>query len=406
VAQYEWSADRGKFYKSWKHNAAELTGAGLKGAALKTIHWTCVPTTYPDDTAKVTLTLHLVDGTVQSKEVTFKTRTVKSPRVGDDAKMAQAFLRQIGNSSGTTKWGWRAPAIVADGKFGSNSVIGTKLLQKRAHLTDDGKIGQNTLGKCVEHWDDYLAAYDAFDTSPSIGVKHADFGTWIEKGALELKKTYNDTHAAAVGPGTVAKDNRIKLLDAWVKHEAGVGHWGREIPFRAVLGGYDSHGSIGFSQIKQQYKYGNVTAAAKAALAQVNLYHPEDAIVAFGIWSNDKNLGAGFYRVFTTTTNVVTTAYPAGTYPRIGATYTDDSADKLSKGLYGYKEGAFGPPLRTYHWPELVKRTSEAGADAAEKRGVKYALEVKQEAGIDPSKRKWQWSDKKCCRRGVHLLVQ
>jgi hypothetical protein len=150
------------------------------------------------------------------------------------------------------------------------------------------------------------------------------------------------------------------------------------------IGGYDSLGSIGFSQIQTRFKYGKEHLCA--GLASVNLYHPEDAVKGFAIWSNEAGLGEGFRRAFVTNVNMVTKQY-GDTFPRIGATYTDQAADRLSKGLMAYNTGAFLAILREQTWPEMLKNEPVHS-------GIRYALSIKSAAGISLANRKWTWTDK------------
>lgn len=211
---------------------------------------------------------------------------------------------------------------------------------------------------------------------------------------MELGRTYKDEYVAEVD-GSVTRED---LLRAWISKEASIGHWGVQENFRVVLGGFDSWGSIGFSQVQQRFKYGNPAGSARAASLLSNLYHPADAVKAFAIYSNNKDLGEGFYRVFVTTANANPDPFPEGAYPRLGDEYTDSAADKLSKGLFGYKEGAFFTQLREHSWPELLRKyptiQGRRGTYAQTVRGIRYALTVKRNAGISLDNRKWTWTDK------------
>jgi len=63
VDTYQWATTQGKFYESWKHDAAELTGEQLQGAALKEIWWEGAPDIGEGGDATITLTVRLKDAT-------------------------------------------------------------------------------------------------------------------------------------------------------------------------------------------------------------------------------------------------------------------------------------------------------------------------------------------------------
>lgn len=386
LKEFEWSIDAGKKYGSWKHAAKVLAAKDLKGAIanLKDIYWEVEPKRKKD--VKVVIKLKKKDNKIVEVTAVLKARTVLSGSKGSDAEMAQAFLRIMGLSSG--KYGWRGTPIDVDGAFGSKSETATKRFQTRDEIGIDGKVGPGTRASMKAHWNDYLPVFDKYEGTKTIGNKHRDFGTWVGVADKELGKLYTDAIAKKVDP----KVTRRQLLNAWILHESAQGHWGaNSISYRVVLGGYDNKGSIGFSQIQNRYRYG--TTSKSQALSKVNLYDPSDNVEAFAIWSNTKGLGEGFYRVFKKTANVVTKKYKDTDYPRLTAkAYTDDEADKLSKGIFAYNASAFKQELRDYTWPDMLRRTKKADGTAVRK-GIQYALEIKQAGGLSLANRTWNWTD-------------
>ncbi len=242
---------------------------------------------------------------------------------------------------------------MVDGDFGAGTDKAVKRLQQRDEVTPvDGRVGNDTLSKIKRHWDDYLAAFDAFSSSATINKNHFGFAGWITVGANELATTYTEAIRQSVDPNTT----REEILTAWVNKESGAyGHWGYNVNYRVTLGSADEFGSIGFSQIQNRYKYG---ASPNAAFNELNLYHPGNAIKAFAVFSNKDTIqgGGGFKKAFVTPQPYkVTLNYPGDTYPRIGDTYTDDNKDLLSKGIMAFNTGPSIDEFTSKPWPHLLK---------------------------------------------------
>ena len=136
-------------------------------------------------------------------------------------------------------------------------------------------------------------------------------------------------------------------------------------------------------------------------LKDVNLYHPSDRIKGFAVWSNSKGLGEGFYYAFTRNdqfcsdsykTFVCSKTYQDNVYPRLEEeTYTDQAADRLSKGLGAYKEGITGTHVFCEQvWPKLLRQYSPDNAGSVQK-AIRYALKVKQGAGLNLAIRTYTW---------------
>ena len=220
------------------------------------------------------------------------------------------------------------------------------------------------LQKLFAHWQDYLAALEAYPQfriikaeidqlqtvySPeTLQAYQTAYQRWLLAGAEELSATYNDKQVRLVEGWTTAthaqaNESRARLLDAWIRKETqDHGHWGDQTPYRITVGGHDEGGSLGFSQIKNWFKYGDPNGPdgkrKVAELQSVNLYHPEGAIKGFALWANLSNGGESFYRAFdpncpTEKTFTASKLYPVGIYPRLSNSnsteniYTDSAYD-------------------------------------------------------------------------------
>lgn len=227
---------------------------------------------------------------------------------GDDVKMLQTVLWYLGFSERDTP-GAGGTAVKITGTFSkyphsyvddgatitmdAGTYQGVVRLQTRDQVDVNGKVDENTLGKIKKHWGDYVKAFNAFSSSPIVSKEHNSFNNWISAGASELKKTYTNEIRDEVDENLT----RDKILKAWVEQETGnKGHWGYKVPYRITLGSGDDLGSIGFSQIQNKYKYGGSDKTVK--LDNLNLYNPKDGVIGFARWSNEKDMGEGFYRAF------------------------------------------------------------------------------------------------------------
>ena len=168
-----------------------------------------------------------------------------------------------------------------------------------------------------------------------------------------MQTTYGDAFVAEVDPNvsavplppeecTACTESRKRLLRAWIEQESPEGHWGRQTPYRIILGGRDSLGSIGFSQVQNINKYG--ITHGKTGLQTINLYHPADNIRGFGAWGGEDG-GRCLYHAFVS--NEYNGTSTEVNYPKLQSTYFTDGAyhvsatDRLGKGLAGFKEGDF-----------------------------------------------------------------
>lgn len=420
---YEWSATSGKFFNSYScygKNAQEVTAP--KGPQFKEIYWQA--DTNSNVNATITLKAQPTSKATNggkaveiSKKI--KTRELKKDiESGDDIKMLSSFLQIIGLSEGDTPGVMGTPVIVRK-SFDAPVEKALKRFQKNDEITINGIVDVKTLEKIKIHWTDYLAVFDEFkddDNNKKIGVDHAKFDEWLDAGAAELEKTFDKTIQQSMTPQITAK----MLLKAWIGQEAGsFGHWGHRgknyritkqyNDYRVTLGSGDELGSIGFSQILNKYKYGK---NPNAAIKDINLYHPKDAIKAFAVFSNDKKIGGGFYYAFKETGKNTYKAEPLKeiNYPHIGRTYYDDNKDLLSKGIAAYNGGANRAALRRKTWPELLKMYEPKNAEKnisknmkererdpiSTAKVIKYAIEIQKR--IEENEkitllRSWTWTD-------------
>ena len=110
-------------------------------------------------------------------------------------------------------------------------------MRKRDEIGETGIIDLDMLRSIQKHWYDYLAAFEAYSSDSKIDTGHQDFKKWIEVGATEMARYYTDAYATQVVQNVLPIVSRETLLENWVKKEASKGHWGRQIPFRIVIGG-------------------------------------------------------------------------------------------------------------------------------------------------------------------------
>jgi len=412
VEEYAWSVTDsggipGEFYVGYSHVANVLIGNDLKGATLSDVYWQSPARINVN--AIIALTLKIKNNPtpiVLTRSI--RSRELSATMKGDDIGMLQAKLRSLGIAQGSKSncsrcYGWRGIPVEIDRSFGPSTTVAIVQFRDQDELQNTGIVDTETLEYLQRHWNDYLAAFEAYPTFPTIDMTHSDFETWLDVGASELGTTFTDEFVAQVSNTVTRKD----ILRAWIVKEATAGHRGfqenwsayRKIPYRIVLGGSDSFGSIGFSQIKNRYKYGKNSGTD--GLRMTNLYHPQDAVKGFAIWSNTKGLGDGFYYAFKRNeqfcseeyqTFVCSQTYQQITYPRLNVdTYTDQAEDRLSKGLGAYKEGIANTRVfREKIWPELLRQYSPDDTGSVQ-TAIRYALEVKQGAGLELSNRKYTW---------------
>ena len=202
-----------------------------------------------------------------------------------------------------------------------------------------------------------------------------------------------NTIQQSVDPNTT----RAELLTAWVNKETGVcGHWGYNVNFRITLGSADEFGSIGFSQMLNNHKYGR---SPKAAINDLNLYHPEDGIKGFAVFSNDTSIGGGFTYAFSGSQPYKRQKeFSANTYPRLheshlsSNTYTDSNKDLLSKGIMAYNNGPGLPWVKYHTWPEALVEYNPptTSTKPGTRTAIEYTLSIQNSAGVPLET--WTWS--------------
>ena len=412
---YAWSADQGTFYDSYALTANELSGSELSDETLPSIYWQAPPQTNINATITLTLTLGENAGTV-SLSKTIRSRTLKENLEGDDVKMLQAELRSLGLSeptssgscSGDETWGYCGTPVTLQNAFTSNLTSTVIRFQKRDELQpEDGIVGNNTLTRIALHWNDYLAAFEAYPQSPVIDSTHQDFDNWLAAGSETLDDTFNDSFASQIASQSEPIEIRKRLLYAWTLHETEARHWGFQTPYRIHLGGYDNRGSIGFSQIQNRFKYG--LEAGDNVFDGINLYHPSENIRGFGIWGGVDD-ARSLYHAFIS--NEYNGSPTETSYPKLKNTYFTNSVynvlvtDRLAKGLAGFKQGTYvtndSNTRVLFHeiWPEMLRKypndTSDSNSDV--KKAIRYALAVQNITLLGESSpifnlntRQWDW---------------
>lgn len=364
--------------------------------------------------------------------------------------MLQAVLRSLGESQSDSP-GCVGTPVEIDGGFGTGTNKAVNRLRYQDEIGSKGDVDNNTpttvdngvLTKIGEHWDDYLKAFEAYPVFPYIKpspdpnapntqmIQNEYQNTWLPEGAEELAQFYTDNFATNFATQVqnchtpeACHEARKNLLDAWVIQEAEAGHWGYKygnipnVPFSIVLGGWAENGPIGFPQIQTRHKYGINTSGHKI-FTNVNLYHPVDAIKGFAIFSNNRRIGGGggFWYAFAESPSRYQQTCDYSQHPHhahIGASYTDDVTDLLSKGIMAHHSGAgtFLPPqnnnssclsenndgtrAKICPWPELLREVIPPDANTPKdnankiRNGINYVLSAKRRAGIPL--RSWTWT--------------
>jgi len=411
VKEYKWSAAGGSFFDGFKTTAMGLAGADLEGASKKEIFWEGEWLINQDFTVEIEATLD--DDVVVIGKKRLRTRQLKEGEEGDDVRMLQHLLRMFGLSSkGSPGYAGTAVPVASGGPFGPQTSKAVRRFRVRDDLPTctpaSGEKLINAYKRCIgaaseivdnsvlealeKHWEDFQKAVEAYDTHPNVLLTHASVPSWANTTATLLQNSYSLPIHATVAPASPYVD----LVMAWVRKEGGLGHWGRSIPFRIVLGGADELGSIGFTQIINTHKYGTNNIATIEA---TNLYDPEKNMNALAVFSNDSAAfsrgGGGMYKAFLEPNAAqdyqVSTTFTS--YPRIGADYTDDAKDRLSKGIMAYNRG---PGLSAFFndtWPEILKENipPDTSTSFGTRTAIRYSLTIQSTGGI--SLRCWDWTD-------------
>ena len=378
-----------------------------------------------------------------------KTRELRpdatNPMEGSDVAMLEAVLWQLGISPqhqypGTegTRLGEHSPSLggpvggtagiagraifgsgMAGGGAGSlermvrrfqgrNDTTCEPCSSQYAGNTSSGAIGNNELGDLLNVWQEYYAAYLSHSGQTTISFSSANMNAWLinatnlwETGAganNSVPPTYTQAqHAAmlaAAGQTGGANFTREELLRDWKSQEA-ANHWGVGFPathYRITEGGDDEYGSIGFSQIKYAYRYGD-NAMRCTALNNYNLYDPAQAIagmiafVSAAPGSGNSNCGRSFYKAFSSNGNwrtiqannpdLVGYLDVQGNVLPIAQNRVDDAYELLMKSLGGYN-GQTGTGrtwanmLTTHHTMQMAQTYSNRT----------YAIQIMRRYGI------------------------
>ncbi len=396
IDELTWKADAGTFYDGFASTAKELMGAGLSGAMLDEVFWQGPWTNGQDH--ELTVTAELSDDNEVEGNLLVRTRELsRGVSQGDDIAMLQYLLRIYGLSEGNSI-GYAGAAVSVDRDFGGKTSKAVRRFKVRDELVPCGTrnsdyktcinnvsntVDDATLEALENHWKDFQAAQEAYAMDPKILINDARFvPQWVPATSMVLQNTYTAALHAAAAPG----HDYNRLVEEWLRKEGSKGQWGRQIPFRIVLGGADELGSIGFSQITNTNKYGPTTIAGIAAL---NLYEPEENCRALAAFANSS--GQGMDRAFAKTDYTTTAMF---TYPHIGATYTDGTLDLLSKALMAYNGGANRLTLRRDPWPVILKNNLPplATTNFGQRTAIKYALTIQANSGMPDQC--WTWTDR------------
>lgn len=323
--------------------------------------------------------------------------------------MLRAFLRIVGTSNG--HYGYiGTPVSISTSDFDEKLKEAVDRFQYRNELADTSMVDEDTSVKIGEHWVDFWPAFEEFNQKnqyyPVINSRLSDatfqamYQQWIDTGVAELGITYDDQFVAQVDPNKTRED----LYRAWINHESNEGHWGLKANYRVVLGGGDNSGSIGFSQIQQRNKYGEVSGGNGHLLN--NLYHPADNVKALAIQANTPTLGGGggFFYAFGPDAYLYygkPDAFQVDEFPRIGdyqtgmgvSQYDPSIQDRLNKGLASYNVGV-KDNYEDFSWPDLLRLFPPTLNKDLTAQGIRYALKIKEETGIDFACQEWTWTDK------------
>jgi len=449
---------------------AGTDGATVSGGNLKEVYWEGDASVWPlDATVKVKLTVevtvytvdasgksipksisvpHTITRKIQGRDLKPMTPNMK----GDDVRMLQQALNLLGlaqtaflecgqkGSAYYGKCGLEGTPVEVNGIFtggqtpvGSedkgNTEVAVRLLQTMdvyfsSKLLVTGVFNQYTAKQLRLHWVDYLKAVAEYPSAPSITISHPHFeniaepaNAWTFFAGEELKATYTDDIVKSIYAGgatfTAAQCNtkRKELLSSWIRQEV-PGHWGQSDgqttwPYRMTMGSYDRAGSVGFSQVVSEHRYGTNSAfKANETFMDLNLYHPKDGVKAFAVWANmvvgsassgsfAKAFGKGttaaiykkkIYFAATDELSIGPASHESG-----NTSYEDDNKDLLAKALSGYNHGSTDSQYSSLTWPEILKSNDVPILDPQDntkilngglRHSIGYALSIKRRMNI------------------------
>ncbi len=296
------------------------------------------------------------------------------------------------------------------------------ILTKDVNATS-GAVGSESLVWLQRDWFSYLTSVQDL-TSEIIGQTDTRFDEWIKESvkiwdqgigsyvpATLTQEKYNEI-LTIIGP-SVSKTTE-GLLRVWIAGESKY-HWGNNLAsyqqtdFRMTEGA-DESGSLSFSQLKYQYRYGKKPCAAHKD-AELNLYHPQDNLSSMVIHTASSssspagtaNCEGGFHKAFVddelrlkynhnigssgeTLTELIGFKHGNGAVTPITDSSTEDMYENLAKAIAIYNaNGIKGQPFFTAQsWPRLLrykkKDTSKQANTATICHSCKYSLEIRNKA--------------------------
>lgn len=273
---------------------------------------------------------------------------------------------------------------------GSMAMMAHRFKSRSFETTQAGIEGQNsqnaniddaTLSQLAVVWRDYFNAVDSIADDEFVlsditttqwtaleGAMVGNVSFVLPVNSLQIPLRYPDaTHTSAMRATGNNPTTKRDLLRAWVSKENTM-HWGAgNTPYRISEGSADEVGSFGFNQLWFAYAYGQRTNCNQ--FNDVNLYHPENNLLGFAVWSGVTQCGGSMYRAFHTNRYVVQNALVTANR-LVGYTCTEDSSgnpvtngictyapdnyERLLKGLIGYNAGANAARLRDCSIPEML----------------------------------------------------
>ena len=278
----------------------------------------------------------------------------------------------------------------------------------------NGTIDADMVERIREQYDYYYKAYSAYPSDSVIVLaNHASTNTWVTSAiALWDAGSYTQTiHNNARDTGeTVTRDN---LLRAWAIHESSGRFWGGGSPrtgYRSTLGKSDEFGSIGFNQILFQSVYGANQGCP--AVRDKNQYHPEENFKNMTRFMSEQESncsgGGSMNSAFVQNSydrqynNATASPKLRGYFRSTGAsnftavtataTHTDDNYERLSKGIQGYNGGPGRPRLSSWLGFLIDYRPPAANRTTQPQFSVKYAIQIKEEAGFRLRTYTLQWT--------------
>ncbi|WP_159558526.1 hypothetical protein [Alcanivorax sp. S71-1-4] len=284
-----------------------------------------------------------------------------------------------------------------------------------------GLVDDDFLAHLQRVWPDYLNAYDAFPGQGVVGFSSLGMEGWIASGmalwesgdpSANIVPTYTNAEhqAALLSQGEQVTDaiSRAALFRAWKAQEAPY-HWGsntrsyQSTPYRITEGGGDEVGSLGFSQIKYAYRYGDSSLRCNA-LENYNLYSPAEAIlgmIAFVSASpsaGNQNCTKSFYFGFAeqgrwrTLTNArgALRGYldSTGGLVAIAEGRVDDAYERLMKSLAGYNGMTSLQSTSDRVWAHVLRVAHTTAMGNAISNRL-YAMDIRQRFGLEGRSYVW-----------------